>query len=211
VETPQGLKRGSGHADLGWTDKPDLGKYCTWMFCGRPPELHGTAEAVTVDLGGGKLLFVLLGGHELPFWLIDRESVEASLPAEDGPDSPGIGAGTNEEKGDKPKPARDERHADGDERPELPPRLGIPYFVTFRDPARFETIERVAPLDLAKTFGPGYRLKSLTLKPRPGIGMSLAYSHWLPWVQSLPPRPTTATVYSPFPKDLTRESFYYNK
>ena len=36
--------------------------------------------------------------------------------------------------------------------------------VRFRDPADPKSVEQVDPVDFAKTFGPGYRLKALTVQ-----------------------------------------------
>ena len=52
-------------------------------------------------------------------------------------------------------------------RPEPPhnlPGLSIPYFVRFRDLADPKSVEQVDPADLAKSFGPEVRLKSLTVQ-----------------------------------------------
>jgi hypothetical protein len=92
-------------------------------------------EAVAVDLPNGQTLFVLLRSPASVDW--------AGWVSHDVPKD-GSAA---------PVPRKDNMGNDN-----------IPYFVRFKDIADPKSVEQVDPDDLAKSFGPGYRLKALTLQ-----------------------------------------------
>jgi hypothetical protein len=140
VETPAGLRSGSSVIQVRWTE------------AGTAFGILGSAgfsvkgEAVAVELAKDEVLFVLLrssGSSDWAAWAL--RDVVPNLKDPRGTDR-------------KPHP--------------VPRRIEIqreqvdnyPMFVRFRDPADPKSVEQVDPDDLAKTFGPGYRLKSLTVQ-----------------------------------------------
>lgn len=139
VETPEGLRSGSGVIEVKW------GK------SGKSYQVRG--QAVPIDLPGGEVLYVLLRSEANVDWAAYlHESV-------DGPEI---------ESGDRywasiaanraVWPVK-RRRVTGIEDSD-----NYPYMVRFRDPADPKSVEQVDPDDLAKTFGPEYRLKSLTVQ-----------------------------------------------
>jgi hypothetical protein len=92
-------------------------------------------EAVAVDLPKGQTLFVLLHSAASEEW--------AGWVSQDVPKD-GSAA---------PVPRKDNMGNDN-----------IPYFVRFKDIADPKSVEQVYPDDFAKSFGAGYRLKTLTLQ-----------------------------------------------
>ena len=148
VETPAGTRFGSSVIEV--TLNRSITNY----------KLHG--EAVAVDLPGGQVLFVLLRSPTNVDWA-------ASLPGFVPPES-NVAMQTFKER-----QAQEERQlawirADraihyvwgGDVAKERAPYL--PYLVRFRDLRDPKSVEQVDPLDLAKGFGSGYRLTSLTVQ-----------------------------------------------
>ena len=146
VETPAGTRSGSSVIEV--TLNRSITNY----------KLHG--EAVAVDLPGGQVLFVLLRSPTNVDWA-------ASLPGFVPPES-NVATQIFKER-----QAQEERQlawirADraihyvwgGDVAKDRAPYL--PYLVRFRDLRDPKTVEQVDPLDLAKSFEPGYRLISLT-------------------------------------------------
>ena len=148
VETPSGVRSGSSVIEV--TLNRSITNY----------KLHG--EAVAVDLPGGQVLFVLLRTPTNADWA-------ASLPGFVPPES-FVATQTFKER-----QAQEERQlawirADraihyvwgGDVAKDRAPYL--PYIVRFRDLHDPKSVEQVDPLDLAKSFGAGYRLASLTVQ-----------------------------------------------
>lgn len=157
VETPEGLRTGYSVIEV----KFGYGSYKI------------TGEAVAVDLPKGQTLFGLLrngrdvdwarnayawlGKERLASWQIDGG---IGSDREDGPDSSERGAyfwgNVADYRGTVPVP-RLWSYAPGDKAAD-----NYPYFVRFRDIRDPKSVEQVDPDNLAKSFGPGYRLKSLT-------------------------------------------------
>jgi hypothetical protein len=142
VETPQGLKTGSSVIEVRGVKNPD------WVT----PEGLGTrssyrGEAVAVDLPGGKTLFALLNttgdtdAAEFP-WLAFRDRLTGS---DDWLESMRM---MREWKGEvAPMPATE------------PPQL-----VTFGDIRNPKSVERVDAAALDKSFGPGVKLRRVTVE-----------------------------------------------
>ena len=137
VDTPEGLRTGSSVYEATAGNRtailPDMAD--------RHKGLRG--EAVAVDLPGGRTLFALL---ETPNWKRD-DLTEMSMDALD----PVYNNDWVESA---------ERISDGSgvvSPAEVKPE-NYPYFVTFRNPQVPETVQRVDPANLTKTFGDGVRL-----------------------------------------------------
>ncbi|WP_174279339.1 hypothetical protein [Sphingomonas bacterium] len=160
-----------------------------------------------VDLPDGRKLLVLFTrtptGIGPPEWLANSEAIRAELTT-----------------GQAPQRSAD-RDADGDGMADLPFFSPVPYLVTFRDPRDPASIVQVDPLDLAATFGRGYRLRRVMLKPLAADPFSLGTGEQpvgldppsrvlaaLPWLRSFRQAPITRPDGStPFPDDLDRSSF----
>lgn len=161
-----------------------------------------------VDLPGGRKLFVLFTrtpqGSGPSSWLAYSYAVKSELG-----------------NGQTPQKSED-RDLDGDGYSDLPTYSPMPYLVTFRNLRDPTTISQVDPRNLAASFGQGYRLRRIALKPlqgdpfewapgmsgpRPGERPSRLKTA-LPWLISFR---TDATVLrdgsSPFPNDIARYSF----
>jgi hypothetical protein len=143
VETPQGVKSGASVIEVAW-DKANKG-------------FKVRGEAVAVDLPGGQTMFALLRSKSSVDWAAYLHSnVKLAGPIE-----------THEEL---------YRKVAADRRIWPVPRTllspsgnnemidNYPYFVRFKDVADPKSVEQVDPDDLAKSFGAGYRLKSLTVQ-----------------------------------------------
>jgi hypothetical protein len=139
VETPQGEVTGSGIVRVVWSDSPDL--------FGDAPHWHSKVrgEATVVELGEEKYLFALIGGAER---LGLRVFHERRLPQ----DTDGLGPIIESIPEQKRGVARP-----------VPPET-MPLLVTFTDISDPKTVRRVDPDNLAATFSPGYRLRSVTLE-----------------------------------------------
>jgi len=172
VETPQGMRTGSGVIETG-VQKLAAGT----VFEGTDYTLRG--EAVAVDLPGGKILVAALTGAQNPyggskdyFQSVWREAMQhGAVPAPGLPRQFG-GAEWAEEhatlRAIKPSltlPAQD-----------------YPLLVTFGNTADPNTARRVAPDGLAAAFGPGYALRSiaLTATDEPVSRMLAKRLPWLP-------------------------------
>ena len=171
VETPEGERTGASVIEVQWTE---AGK-AFGIQSGAGYSVRG--EATAVDLPGGQTLFVLLRSARNPDW--------AAWALRDVVQN-----------------IKDQGESDRDPHP-VPRQVELlgeqvdnyPYFVRFRDPADPKSVEQVAPDDLAASFGPGYRLKSLTVQVTDeavtsGIGKRLpsykAGSGFQDWYKSLP-------------------------
>lgn len=161
VETPEGVRTGSSVIAV------------TWAMSRTSPPLGGSSysvegEAVAVDLPGGQTLFVLLRSAtdvDWAAWVIKR--IPTAGKAEQAKPSPSERAEQIASEERYLDLVRADRGVHAVWRPAPPhnlPGLSIPYFVRFRDLADPKSVEQVAPDDLASTFGPGYRLKSLTVQ-----------------------------------------------
>ena len=141
VETPEGIKTGYSVIEVKW-DK-----------AGRGFNVRG--EAVAVDLPKGETLFVLLGSGSSGDWAAYLHQI---VKLENSPEDQALYYS-------RIAANRQVWPITGDH---LPPwvddRTNYPYFVRFRDIKDPKTVERVDPADLAKTFGPGVKLKSFTLQ-----------------------------------------------
>jgi len=144
VETPEGLKTGSSvyevRAEKDIKLSPDMGNAHT--------SIRG--EAIAVDLPGGKTLFALLktvagaGRDDLPYMSMktfdpayNNKSVESAQRISSGN---GIRSPADVAEGD------------------------YPMLVTFTDIDDPKSVQRVDPANLAASFGPGIRLKRITVE-----------------------------------------------
>ena len=140
VETPAGERSGAAVVEV----RATFGQI---PLSGNEVEYHYTGEATVVEVAPGKYLFALLGGTEERFACTVRDAM--------GWDS-GKGAKSRGEwlaeipqmVGQPPAP--------------VPPRC-LPLMVTFGDITDPKSVQRVDPEDLAASFGPGVRLKAVTL------------------------------------------------
>lgn len=105
-----------------------------------------TGEAVTLDLGGGRYLFALLGHSENSEYI-------ARLAPSIFEKTAGL------QWGDATFKAAEEASGPIP----VPPSL-YPMLVTFGDIADPKTVRRVEPLKFATSFGAGHALKSITLE-----------------------------------------------
>ena len=110
-----------------------------------------------LDVDWARNAYAWLGKERLASWRIDGG---IGGDREDGPDSSERGAyfwgNVADYRGTVPVP-RLWSYAPGDKAAD-----NYPYFVRFRDVRDPKSVEQVDPDNLAKSFGPGYRLKSLT-------------------------------------------------
>ena len=144
VVTPEGLRTGSAvHEQIVSKSNVDLGE----LSGKRGMRTRG--EAVAVDLPGGQTLFALIP---------DSEVAQAALDPEWHNDW-----------------VESARRISGRETPQGPLAIMVgkqtiqfaklsPMLVRFRDIADSKSVEQVDPGDLANSFGPGYRLASLTVQ-----------------------------------------------
>jgi hypothetical protein len=140
VDTPQGVKSGASVIEVTW-DKANKG-------------FKVRGEAVAVDLPGGQTVFALLRSKSSVDWAAYlHENVKLDGPIE-----------THEEL--YRKVAADRRVWPVKRRAvtAISDVDNYPYFVRFKDAANPKSVEQVDPDNLAKSFGAGYRLKSLTVQ-----------------------------------------------
>ena len=143
VETPEGLRRGSGVHQI-WANNamsilPDEAKR----------DWGGEGEAVAVELPNGKTLFALLRTVNPMREDMARMSMAALDPAfkNDIVESAGrLSWGTGV-------------HTTADVAPS-----DYPLLVSFRDIADPKSVERVEPANLAAAFGPGARLRRIIIE-----------------------------------------------
>ena len=167
VETPAGLRSGSSVVE------PELREGKSWgESSGTTFKIKG--EAVAVDLPGGRTLFALLRGGETQG---DAAAYQTRLLYE----AFNAGAETSvpvEVKGLSVMQARAAAKS-AEVSLNLPEKL-YPMLVTFADNSDPKSVERVAPGMLAATFGPGVRLRRITVEVTDddvttGIGERLAW------------------------------------
>lgn len=146
VDTPQGLKTGFAvQEQLVSKSNVDLGE----LSGKRGMRIRG--EAVAVDLPGGQVLFALLCDASLIQSVLDpawKNDWAASAQRITGGDTP---AGLLAMTPGKPKGRFDKL-------------IGYPPLVRFGDIADPKTVEEVDPANLAASFGPGVRLRRITLQ-----------------------------------------------
>ena len=154
VETPTGVKTGYSVIEV------RLEK-----------SLHGfkvKGEAAAVDIAPGQALFVLLRSPQTVDWgaqAINFFPGTAELgPGETGHDAEvrRTGRALDAMRADRNAyPVRVAGKNSADPEKSWP---GTPYFVRFKNIRDPKTVERVDPDDLAKTFGRGFKLRSLTVQ-----------------------------------------------
>lgn len=143
IETPQGVRAGSGVIEVKWSYR----------------SFKVTGQAVPVNLPNGETLFLTLRSPSSEDWAAYAHEwtnirSPANLTGEDA--SEAYWHSVASDRGIYPvKRRRVTAVEDSD---------NYPYFVRFRDIRDPRTVELVDPDNLAATFGPGYRLKSLTVQ-----------------------------------------------
>ena len=146
VETPEGLKTGfSVHETIVSKSIVDLGD----ISAKRGMRTRG--EAVAVDLPGGQVLFALMPDSSLTQAALDPEWTN------DWVDSAQRISGGDTPQG--PLEMKPGQQADRFAKP-----IGLPMLVRFRDLADPKSVEKVDPGNLAASFGPGVRLRRITLE-----------------------------------------------
>jgi hypothetical protein len=170
VETPQGLRTGSAVREIGTAGGGS--------FVIAESKSHYTVrgEAVVVELPGGKRLFALLRSGDgdqgyaetLPKHVLGKDRIAGN----DG------WSGSAELY---PLPINRTDTNLGDP---------LPMLVTYADPKDPKSIQRVDPANMAATFGPGVKLKSISIesteepvttgieKKLPPFGNETGYSRW---------------------------------
>jgi len=183
VETPQGLR--SGHSVLEYR-----GSMAGSMFgamAGSGFSVRG--EAVAVDVAPGQVMFVLLqtrSDFDFPANVLNA----IQIPKDESP-PPKDRAGEME----RTQRIYDQIRANHavypiwrprDQRAGNGPWRG-PYFIRFRNINDPKTAEEVNPDDLAKSFGPGVKLRSLTIQVT-DEPVTTGIEKRLPWLKSRPLR-----------------------
>lgn len=182
VETPQGVRSGYAVREIVLRRPPNVP-----MLGADRGSTSVRGEAVAVDIAPGKTLFVLLRGRHgdvdyagtgmmAIFRVMDRASGRKGGPHELWPHVPTIR-----------EPITDP----------------LPMLVSFLDPTDPKSVEPVNPHDLAATFGPGYRLKSLTVRLTdapvtsgiegrlPSFGKETGFDEWYRTLRHGDPRQVT--------------------
>jgi hypothetical protein len=171
--TPDGPKTGSGVIQVSYTSQ------CCVPGFGTRGQTSLTGEAVYLDLGRGKNLFVTLteqgfGRSESKSEPLGGETALIWLPIQVFK--------FNWNWGDERELARQVLRARGSG-PQDVPLIALPPTVTFRDLSDPKSVELVDPRTIEVNFGEGYTLTKVTLEltdalPTPGIGKLL---QWLPY------------------------------
>lgn len=151
VETPEGVKRGQSVIEVKWT----FGDFAV------------NGEAVAVDLPDGQTLFLLLRSNYDPDWAAKlHHNIEIDMGDVPENDDDSYSSRNARKKYYYAKVAADRQiwpvHRIievGSEQVD-----NYPYFIRFRDIKDPASAEQVDPDNLAKTFGHGYKLKSLTVQ-----------------------------------------------
>lgn len=138
VETPKGLRTGSAVREI---------KYGSNII--KLPDMAAATakqrgEAVAVDLPGGQALFALLP--------IDAYETMQAAFGNDSAETLDAAKADKHVVELKPKPNS------------IPEQSGYPLLVRFRDQHDPRSVERVEPDNLAASFGPGTRLKRITVQ-----------------------------------------------
>jgi hypothetical protein len=156
VETPDGLKRGSGVLEAQGlrTNNLDTGGP------GSRTKLEG--EAVVVDIAPGKTLFALLR-------MANGTSQDESLAVMS------MKAMDPAYNHDRKLSAQRIVSGDGITSPAQVASMDYPLLVTFGDNTDPTSVQRVDPANLAASFGPGIRLKRITVEVTTGIEKRLRW------------------------------------
>lgn len=147
----------------------------------RPHDGEFVAEAVPVDLGNGRVLFALLRGED------GDEGTVQMWPEHLFRD---VGPGLSDRIGSLRQIAS--RQGEIRELPRWRPAISssreptsqYPLLVRFADPATPETVEVVAPDALDRAFGPGVRLKRITVEIT-DEPVSTGVRTKLPWLEAV--------------------------
>ncbi len=182
VDTPEGVKTGFSVIEVR-RDKADKG-------------YRARGEAVAVDLPGNQTLFVLLRSQSNPDWVGSLHSYSKI------DDSNGITDDTIEAREAYNRRVAADRRVwpiARRRKTAVEDSDNYPLFVRFRDIADPKSVEQVDPDDLAKSFGPGVKLKSLTVQMTDepvtsGIEKRLGWLDHLDRYRSDPSNPFTSTL-----------------
>ena len=148
VETPSGVKTGSSVIQTIW----DRGLSGATV----------TGEAVAIDLPANRSLFVLLRTKSKPDWAGEVPGISAPQDAIPPTTSTAREAEAERQVG-WIRANREVHYLWGGDVPKERAEY-LPYIIWFKNIADPKSVELVNPVDLAQTFGPGYRLKSLTVQ-----------------------------------------------
>jgi hypothetical protein len=200
VMTPDGLKTGSSVIEVRYSSGHPLPNPGRW----RADSLSG--EAVYVDLGGGKNLFVLLGADR---WERTASRIPSNDEGFDGITGSSIrrnGDDLDEQNlaegslnalwlpvqvfklGRMPGYERDMQRRANALRGQAPvevPLVNLPMLGTFRDLAKPETFNAVLPTEIKKLLGDGYVLQSVKMEIAGETNMK-AIRTILPWLSKYP-------------------------
>lgn len=179
VETPQGLR--SGHSVLEYRGSMSGSMFGSQGGSG----FSVTGEAVAVDVAPGQVMFVTLTtptDQDFPANVLNA----IEIPQDEGP-PPNDRAGEMERTRRMYDRIRANRNIYSiwrprDQRAGGGPWRGV-YFVRFRNTNDPKTVEEVDPDDLARTFGSGIRLNSLTIQIT-DEPVTTGIENRLPWVKS---------------------------
>jgi hypothetical protein len=138
VETPDGLRTGSGVIEVTVQSEPKL----LPDMSGRNVRVHG--EAVAVDLADGQTLIATLEGEDNGGYA-EEIAARSLVP----------GSRTDQER--MPVLTQGGQEA-------IVQRQSYPFLVRLRDPRDPRTIEGVNPDNLAASFGPGVRLRRILIR-----------------------------------------------
>ena len=169
VETPEGVRTGSSVIETIW-DRGISGATVK-------------GEAVAVDLPNGQTLFILLRTASNPDWA-------GGVPGLDPPDDAKPPTNADEREAEAGRQVawiranRDVHYLWGGNVPEERAQY-LPYMVRFKDMKNPESVAMVAPNNLAEAFGPGYALKSLTVRIT-NDPVSMGIEKRLGWLGSYP-------------------------
>jgi hypothetical protein len=205
VDTPEGVKRGSSVIAVrsmltGKNRIPDGGKFIT----------EAMGEAVTIDLGERGLLFALLRSdvdiewaagallNALPELSVEEMRAQGGDQDEITPQMNQIDALPMEQAWPVPRYVK----YGVDDAPTSGPPNGYPMLVRFTDIADPKSVERVDPDDLAKSFGKGVALKSITVA-RTEAKVTQQVEKVLPWLEPVGRQRATFIPNPPrFAKDM---------
>lgn len=158
IETPQGVRSGLSIIEVKQSHR----------------SFEVTGEAVAVDLPDGQTLFVLLRSPSSEDWASRAHESMNFKPNTTSADA--YWQRIANDRGTYPvKRRRVTAIEDSD---------NYPYMVRFRDIRDPASVELVDPDNLAATFGPGYRLKSLTVQFT-DASVSLGIRERLPWLEDV--------------------------
>ncbi len=172
VDTPQGLRTGSSVIEV------TAGEVGTTLG-GAAVQVRG--QAVAVDLPGGKTLFALLRGDHAPYDFAGQ-AMFLVTPFERGDKQDGFGPLLEAVRANRKVnvvPRMRPGYFDVE-----PPFSAYPMLVQFHDIADPKTLERVDPDNLPASFGPGIRLRRITvqLTEEP---VTTGITKRLPWLDHL--------------------------